>query len=63
MSRSIVSQIAEVNQFGIGDLRLGIEEFMIKAGTPVDFRFLIGDLVETRVGNLNHLKYRINLKF
>jgi hypothetical protein len=42
------SEIAEVNQFWIGDLRFGIEESMLEAGAAVDFRFLICDVVETR---------------
>jgi len=46
--KSIESQIAEVNQFWIGDLRFGIEESMLEAGAAVDFRFLICDLVESR---------------
>ena len=42
------SEIAEVNQFWIGDLRFGIEESMLEAGAAVDIRFLICDVVETR---------------
>lgn len=43
-----IADIAEVNQFWRGDLRLGIKQYMLEAGATVDFRFLICDLVESR---------------
>ena len=54
--KSIESQIVEVNQFWIGDLRFGIEESMLEAGAAVDLRFLICGIVETRDQKLQKSK-------
>jgi hypothetical protein len=52
----MASQIAEVNQFGMGDLGFGIEESMLEAGAAVDLRFLICGIVETRDQKLQKSK-------
>jgi len=45
---SVARGYLKVDQYWMGDLRLGIKEYMLEAGAKVDFRFLICDLVETR---------------